>query len=341
MKKVKIGVIGFGGMGQLHTTNCLLMKDVEVAVADTSSGAQLKAKKMGIKEVYGDYRELIQKPTLNAVIITLPNFLHEESVGLAAEEGLDVFVEKPLGRTVQECQNIIQSTKKNGVKIMVGFAQRFLKRNQILKNVIDNGELGTVELAAYQMISGGPFSHRFPPSPVPEWWFDRKKVGGGALLDTGCHMIDLLRWLLSDEMSVQNVILGYKLRLPMEDTAILSVRFKKGTIAVLMVSWLSMAHHPVMKIDLHGTASSISSDSSAEQDIRKIAWTMSRNLARRLLKKEIEPYSAADNPYYKELRHFIDCIHQNKETSVTGIDGLECARVIDAAYRLVETGAMK
>lgn len=328
-------------MGQLHSTNCLLMRNVRVAVADTSKSALLKAKRMGIKELYNDFHELLQKANADAVVITLPNFLHTETACLAAEKSLDIFVEKPLARTAEECRTIIKCAQNSGAKLMVGFYQRFLERNLALKHAIDQGELGTVELVAYEIVSGGPFSHRFPPSPVPEWWFDVGKVGGGALLDTGTHMIDLLRWLLSDEMSVQYVFLGHKLRLPMEDTAILSLRFDREAMAVLMTSWLSAAAHPTSRMDVHGRAKSVSlGDFPTTHSIKHIASVMSKNLVHRFLGRILEPYSLYEAPraYYKELQHFVDCVREDKEPSVTGQDGLECAKVIDMAYQLGANG---
>lgn len=335
MKKVKVGILGFGTMGRLHLKNCLLMKDVEVAIADTSKLALLKAKKMGIKELYRDYQELLQKAKVDAVMITLPNFLHKESACLAAEKGFDIFVEKPLARTAKECESIVQSTKKKNVKLMVGFYQRFLDRNQTLKLMIDSGALGDIELIAYELVGSGPFSHRFPPSPVPEWWFDVKMVGGGALLDTGCHMIDLIRWLINDEASVKYVFLGYKFRLPLEDTAVLSLQFSRGTKAVLMTGWFST--RTAQRIALYGTVGSTSlGELTSDISMKRAVNEVIKNVVRRLLGKNIKPYSLSEvsKAYYKELEHFINCVREDKEPLVKGKDGLECAKLIDDAYQL-------
>jgi predicted dehydrogenase len=336
VKTVKVGVLGFGTMGQRHLKNCLLMKDVKVTVADTSKSALRKAKDIGIKEVYSNYLELIQKGNVDAVVVTLPNFLHVESSCLAAESGLDVFVEKPLGRTAEECKSITQSAKKNDVKLMVGFYQRFLSTTRILKSKIDSGILGDIELVAYELIGSGAFSHRFPPSRVPKWWFDVEMVGGGALIDTGSHMIDLTRWMLNDEASVQNVFLGYKFRLPQEDTVILSLRFKNGgTKAVLMMGWFAM--DTTQRIAIYGTAGSTLLEGIAQSvSTKQIIEEGVQNVAKRVLGKRIEPYSLSyvSKAYFEELEHFIDCVRNDTQPSVTGEDGLACAKLIDEAYQL-------
>jgi len=335
MKKVKVGILGFGNMGQLHFKNCLLMRDVEVAVADTSKLALVKAKRLGIKEVYTDYEKLLQKTDIDAVLITLPTFLHKERACSAAEKGFHIFIEKPLARTAEECQTILHSVKENDVKLMVGFHQRFIDQNQNLKLMMDSGALGDIELIVYEWVYSGPFLHTL--SPVPEWWFDAKKVGGGVLLDTGSHMIDLIRWLFNDEASVQQVFLGYKFQLPLEDTAVLFLSFKnRETKAVLISGWFSRKW--MQRVDLHGTAGSISLDLAfSTVSMKKVVREISKNVIRKLLGKEIQPYSLSESnsrAYYEELKHFINCIREDREPSVTGKDGLECAKLIDEAYDL-------
>jgi len=290
---------------------------------------------MGVREIYADYKELLQKACVDAAVITLPNFLHMESACLAAERGVDIFVEKPLARTAEECQSIVQSAKKNGVKLMVGFYQRFLDRNQVLKSMIDSGVLGDIEFITCELVSSGPFFHRFPPKPVPEWWFDIKKVGGGALLDTCSHAIDLMRWLLNDEASVQYVFLDYKFRLTLEDIAVLFLKFHRGTKALLVTDWFTT--RPAQKIALHGTVSSVSlGEHTSEINMKKAVSEVIKNVIRKLLRKEITPYSlsAGSRAYYRELEHFISCLREDEQPLITGKDGFECARVIDEAYNL-------
>jgi myo-inositol 2-dehydrogenase/D-chiro-inositol 1-dehydrogenase len=329
MKNVRIAILGLGGMGQIHLRNCLLMKNVETTVASASELALLKAKKLGVKKVYSNYKDLLSNENLDAVIIALPNFLHKESARMAAEKGLDIFIEKPMARTAEECKDILECAEKNDVKVMIGFSHRFVERNRRLKSVIDNGALGDIELIACEYVSSGPFSHKYPPGPVPQWWFDPKKTGGGVLIDIGSHMIDLMRWLTSSDASVRYAFLDYKLRLPMEDTAILVLQHKNAeTKSVLMLGWFGLRYKHV--INVYGMANSISSEAlepvrkiSVRQGIGKLAW----RFVGREPKEPPSPYG-----YEEELKHFIDCIREDKKPSVSGYDGLECAKLIDKAY---------
>jgi predicted dehydrogenase len=161
-------------------------------------------------------------------------------------------------------------------------------------------------------------------------------VGGGALIDTGSHMIDLTRWMLNDEASVQNVFLGYKFRLPQEDTVILSLRFKNGgTKAVLMMGWFAM--DTTQRIAIYGTAGSTLLEGIAQSvSTKQIIEEGVQNVAKRVLGKRIEPYSLSyvSKAYFEELEHFIDCVRNDTQPSVTGEDGLACAKLIDEAYQL-------
>ncbi|MGD8506731.1 MAG: Gfo/Idh/MocA family oxidoreductase [Candidatus Bathyarchaeota archaeon] len=335
MKNAKLGILGFGHMGQLHLKNCLRMKKLEVAVADKSKSALRKAREMGVKETYRDYKELFKKANLDAVIITLPNFIHKESACLAAEEGLDIFVEKPLARTAKECEKVVQSASKNSVKLMVGFYQRFIDRNRDVKSEIDDGAFGDIELITFELVDSGPFFHRFPPSPVPEWWLDSRKMGGGVLLDTGSHAIDLMRWLLNDNASVKHVYLGYRFRLPFEDTAILLLQFNGGTKAALMAGWFTPRTN--QRIAFYGTAKAASLEMfKSEINMKRAANEAIKNVIRKILGREIAPFplSEISRAYYKEIKNFVDCVREDKEPLVTGKDGLECAKIIDEAYQL-------
>jgi len=106
---INVGVIGLGRMGMLHLMDCMKIDDVKVvAAADSSKKALKKAKSFGVKRLYADYHDLFRDASeIDAVVIALPNFLHFESVQLALEAGLNVFVEKPMARNVEECREIV------------------------------------------------------------------------------------------------------------------------------------------------------------------------------------------------------------------------------------------
>jgi len=124
---LKVGVVGLGKMGMLHLMNCRHIDDVRVvAAADRSKKALKKARTLGATKLYTDYHDMVKDSNeMDAVIVSVPNFLHFDVVQLALGAGLDVFVEKPLANTTQECRKIVRMVKASGRKLMIGHAMRF------------------------------------------------------------------------------------------------------------------------------------------------------------------------------------------------------------------------
>lgn len=214
-----MGVIGLGHMGRLHMMNCTHIEGVRiVAVADRSKSALKKAEALGVKNVYTDYHDLLNNPKeLDAVLISLPNFLHFESIRLALEAGLNVFVEKPLANTSEECRKIVKLVDESGRKLMVGHCMRFVDATEKMKAIADKGQIGDLEVVTLEQILSGPFAHGSVPAPVPEWWFDLKRTGVGVLLDLGYHLIDLFRFFVGGDFEVMFSCFDHKFNLAMED----------------------------------------------------------------------------------------------------------------------------
>ena len=122
LNKVNFGVIGVGRIGKIHIENLknrISNSDV-VAISDSSKRALGKAKELGIKDVYLDYHDMITKSDIDAVLICLPNHLHHESSCFAAESGKDIFLEKPLARTVGEGESILIDCEESFVSSTSG-----------------------------------------------------------------------------------------------------------------------------------------------------------------------------------------------------------------------------
>ncbi|MCD6431686.1 Gfo/Idh/MocA family oxidoreductase, partial [Candidatus Bathyarchaeota archaeon] len=121
-KKINLGLIGLGFIGKVHLKNCMKLKSARVvAVADVSKRALRFAQRMGVKKLFTDYHELLKQPDIDAVLISLPTFLHAPCAISAAEEGKHIFLEKPLARNTKEGKEIIAAARKHDVKLMIGY----------------------------------------------------------------------------------------------------------------------------------------------------------------------------------------------------------------------------
>jgi len=341
-KEIKVGIIGLGQMGFLHMMNCLHMDKVEViAVSDKSKKALNKARSFGVKNLYVDYRDLIyhQSKDLDAVVISLPNFLHFASIQLSLENGLDVFVEKPMATNVDESQKITKLVKKNGRKLMVGHCMRFIDVIERMKTAADEGNIGNLQIITVESIQNGPFSHGIVPKPISNWWFNPQKSGGGALLDIGYHLIDLFRFFAGDA-KVLFSYLDYKYNLPVEDGATVILNSYKSSVrGVINVGWFEKTIFPRFnfRLILHGDADYLSSEELIPKNLYIHAMKEgAKNFLRKIVGKKIRPlsYTYYYESYYKEMTHFFNCIKEDKSPPVSAIDGLKTIEIIDEAYRI-------
>lgn len=318
MKVVNLGLIGLGQMGKIHLHNCLHLKNARlIAVSDVSEKSLLAAKKAGIKHVLKDYNNLLNNPNIDAVIISLPTFLHAEAAIKAAEHKKHILLEKPPARNITEAKRVLSAVKRNEVKLMIGYPLRFSTSFMNLKNELKLGTLGDVQIAIADHISTGPFfprGEKLKPKPVPPWWFDKQFTGGGALLDLGCYMINLLRWYFGEVTSIQSR-LGHRFNMDFEDHATCLLKFKNGTIGILNVGWF--ARYRRVQVDLYGTVrhSSATSQLSLLDYIKKIFR------------------GNASTTFYKELEYFVNCISSDITPSPSGEEGLEDLRLISLAYQ--------
>lgn len=338
-RMIRVGVIGLGRMGMLHLINCKKIDGVQVVcVADSSKKSLAKAKMLGIDSVYSDYHELLNHPAkLDAVILSLPNFMHFESIRIALEAGLDVFAEKPMAISVKDCREIVRLVGKSGRKLMVGHAARYMEVVEKMKEIMDTGVIGDVEVATIEEVMNGPFAHPRVPAPVADWWFDSKKAGGGALLDIGYHMIDLFR-LFAGDPEVMYSHLIHRYNLPVEDGAILVLKSKSSTKGIVHVGWYQQTIFPKFnfRVLLHGTSGYLSSDSFVPHSLYSHAVKEGvKNVARRIVGKKIRYlyYTYYYESFYKEMVSFFDCIRKDSEPPISAVDGLRTVEIIEQAYR--------
>jgi len=281
MRKTRLGIIGLGYVGRIHLQNCLKLKSAELsAVSDLSKKALRSAKKLGAKNTFQDYQQLLKDDNVDAVIIALPTHLHLDCVRKATEAGKHILVEKPLARNVAEGKEIVSSARKNGVKLMVGYHLRFCSSFQALKKKMQTGMLGDVQIAYATNVGPGPFMHRadgYSPRPVPSWWFRKELTGGGALMDSGSHIINLLRWYFGEVAGIK-CYLGHRFNMDAEDQALCFVKFATGKTAILNIGWFSQKSQT--KVELYGTVKYDSAEHAPPSKIVTILQLLARRTPR-------------------------------------------------------------
>ncbi|HOJ10099.1 MAG TPA: Gfo/Idh/MocA family oxidoreductase [Clostridiales bacterium] len=212
---VKVGLIGLGFMGRTHLDNYIRLESEGypvklTAICDVDSGkfeGNLTGGNIGAgsnKYDFSKYKlytcmdEMLEKEELDYVDIALPTYLHAEASIKASNKGLHVLCEKPMARTSEECEQMIEAAKKNGKKLMIGQCLRFWPEYEILKDYVDSGRFGKVT-SAYFYRGGG----------TPIWsfenWLLQNDKSGGCLLDQHIHDVDTINWLFGKPEKVSTL----------------------------------------------------------------------------------------------------------------------------------------
>jgi predicted dehydrogenase len=199
-----VAVAGMGWMGRahaqaytrvLHHYPQLSIKPELAAVADPTPGRAAEAADIfGFARAVEDWRDLAQDPSVQAVSITAPNFLHREiGVGLA-QAGKHIWIEKPVGLTAEDAQAVAGAVKHAGVQGAVGFNYRNAPAVAAARDLIGNGELGTVTHARFRFFS----DYAAHPEGALTWRYERERGGSGVLGDLAAHGVDLAWYVLGD-----------------------------------------------------------------------------------------------------------------------------------------------
>lgn len=334
MNRVGFGLIGAGLWGEMHAK-----------VYSSSPGAELKAvcdlkedkakgvaEKYGVRDWYLDYKKLLERDDISAVSIATPDFAHTDIAIEAARAGKHILVEKPLATSVEDCEGILRAVRSANVKLMVDFHNRWNPPFVNTKTTIESGEIGKPMLMYIRLNDT-----IFVPTEMLSWTSKSE-----VIWFVGSHVVDLTRWLFNDEVrkvyavSRSEVLREKGIDTPDFYSAILE--FKNGGVGVIENCWILPDSLPTVidfKCQVICSGGAIYMDLSGHRAIQKYT-------------KEDVSYPdvlVAPVVYDKQMgfaaesiRHFVDCVVNNKEPMVTGEDGLIATKIISAIRESSESG---
>jgi predicted dehydrogenase len=317
VRQLNIGVIGLGEIGAIHCESLLQIPQAKLlAVADIDEAKAKQIAKQTGAQPYQDYKELLARNDIDAVIIATPDHLHKEPCIAAAKAGKHILVEKPLAMTLEDSEAILGAVQKANVKLMVGFTLRFLPQYQHAKAGIEKGELG-------KLIS--LFARRTNLISQAQ----RLKGRTGVLFFLGIHDFDVLRWMVGAEAKEIYCISAKHDRssYTVEDETFTTIRFENGVIACVHIGWCIPEGHPTgfdFKLDITGTNGLLNLDMVRQGVEKHVAGHTS--------------YPPMASPLITEDRSFVDAVLYNKNVPVTGEDGLKAVQITLAALESIKTG---
>jgi len=335
---LKIAVLGCGKIAERCTVpNLINLKGVATPVlCDKNISQALRLErifKLDNPKIYTDYKAMIKQEKLDAVIINSPTFLHEEMALYAANAGLHIMIEKPIALTLASARRIIKSAEKNKVILMVEQSQRFDPVHQKAKALLDKGILGDITEVHGRIGHAGPQYWAKSSS----WFYNKKLSGGGALMDLGIHIIDLLRWFSGKEVKEVSANLAtLRKKLPVENNANVLLKFADNTLGSFVASWTSQPY----TINTHLVGSRGRLYTFFDQPRRSIIFKeanlimMDPNDER----KEHVYRAKGSGSWEAATHHFVNCVRLKKKPIVDGIEGAKSLAVILAAYEAARKG---
>jgi predicted dehydrogenase len=315
IKKIKVGIIGFGKIGKIRKKIIDNHPNLElVSIADPNpiieeNDVQYK--------IFKNYKELLRL-NLDAVFICTPNKYTPVIVKDALNKKMHVFCEKPPGRTIEDIEMMINAEKKNPeIKLKFGFNHRYHDNVLEAKSIVESGRFGKIlwMRGVYGKSGGINFKNI---------WRSRRDIsGGGILLDQGVHMIDLFRFFCGGFEEVKSFISNSFWELDVENDAFAILRNKKGQLASLHSSSTQWKHTFSLEIslekgyiNLYGILSSTRSYGQGEHLV-----TASRQFEDEAYSignpQENITYFNQDKSWEREVNDFVDCILNNKKV-ITG-----------------------
>lgn len=302
MRRVKVAVIGAGFWGKNHVRVLSEIPEVDlVAVCDIDrERAESISIKYGLKP-YVDSMDMYKREEIDAVTICVWSSRLAEEAVKALKMDKHVFIEKPMASSSEEAWQIFKMAQRNRLKLQVGFIERFNPGVRRVKEIIEGGVIGTPISVTTKRVSRWP-----------------ERIGDvGVVKDTAIHDIDIIRFLLGEDPTSVYARVGRLKHERFEDFAYIMLSFPSGKTALIEANWLTP--HKIRKLTVTGSEAIINLD------------YITQEVSIESPKETLIPRHEWEEPLKIELKHFIECVLDDKEPLVSGIDGIKALKIAESA----------
>lgn len=327
-------MIGAGFISSYHLSGLQAAGADVVAISSLSEEeAPRRALEFGIPDYTTDYREILARDDVAAVVIATPDFTHREIAIAAAEAGKAILLQKPMARNSEECKEIMAAADAADVPLFVSFMHRYFEEVRKVRELLAAGALGEVYSVRQRNAT--------PGAAWAAWFYKKENVGGGAMLQLGVHGIDLLRYLFGEIEAVRAVMAlmknervladGSVIKPDNEDFIIAIYRFASGMLAVHETVYNEVAGTDRFRMEVYGDKGT----AWLRTDKGRLAVYAPDHL-------NIEGWFVPDLPLeqfgYRQHRHFLSMLRGEEPPDNSAHDGLATILVAEAAYRSAESG---
>jgi predicted dehydrogenase len=332
-QKIRIGAIGAGFIADYHLDGLAAAggADVRVLYGRTRETTHALAKRHGIPEITEDWRRVIDRKDIDAVVITTPDHTHAEIAIAAAAARKAILLQKPMATSSTDCRRVIAAARTAGTPLQVSFMHRYFEEVVRARELLAEDKTGPVFSVRMRNATPGP--------DWKTWFFSRANVGGGVVMQLGVHGIDVLRHLFGDIVAVSGttairkteriLVDGTVVRPDNEDQALAVYKFRNGLIG----------NHEMSFSEIHGCDRFTLEIYCADATL----WLRSMRGRLALFAPAItgvKDWVVPDLPNppmgARHHAHFLDIVRGNAPPDTTPEDGLATVLIAEALYRAAE-----
>jgi predicted dehydrogenase len=344
MKKLTFGIIGLGWPGQQHAIATRAIDNVRLyACADAEDARRADFNiQFAPDKIYHGYEELLQDGKVEAVIICLPNFLHFPASLAALEAGKHVLCEKPPTLTAAEVKVLREQANKRKLIYSFGRQFRFTPAMRAARQVIEDGTLGRIYNAQATFIRS-----RGIPVGVGNWFTEKKRSGGGALIDIGIHALDAVWYLMGTPRPVSVSAKVFR-NFPqfaaaapvfdVEDAAYAFIRFENDAVVQLETCWAGNLADTVPPRKYFGQELVNSMIYGTKGSIRLNPLTLFEDRDGEIVAIKLDQPEDERNGFELQLRNFADAIRGDAPLVNDPEQAVELMEMVDAIYASSEAG---
>ena len=314
----RIGIVGLGSIGKAHIRTWQKLGCPIVAVADVSTEALATHTQDLGAAGFANADELLAGADIDILSVCTPPAFHKDIVIAAADAGIHILCEKPLASNLEDAEAIADAVQRNNATLHVGFCHRFEAAIIEMRNLIENGEIGTL-ISIHNRFAGHMVN-------AHQTWFANPKIaGGGALADTAIHSIDMFRFLtglqpvtqIRSLNATQETDLGPALEV--EDSGTILLQNEAGVMGVLEASWRTPPG--AWTVTAYGTGGKLHYD-----------YVTHVLTAEQVGKDPVETSFDGQDRFADEFANVIATWRGESQPEASVADGVEANRILAAAY---------
>lgn len=331
MDKLKFAILGCGRISANHISaiNNLNNEAVITELCDTDPLAlEEKLKLVPNAKSYNSIEELLKNTKADIITIATPSGIHPEQTIKCSNAGFNVITEKPMGANLKDAVEMIKVCNKNKTKLFVVKQNRKNATIQHLKKTIVENRFGKIYMVTSNVFWTRPQSYYDAAKWRGTWALD-----GGAFLNQATHYFDLLQWLFGSVSEVSSYTATMARRIEAEDTGVVSLKWKNGTLGSINVTMLTYPKNLEGSITILGEKGTVRIGGAALNKIEVWDFSDKQKIDEEILKANYETtsvYGYGHDLYYKAV---IDTIKNNKKAEVDGAEGIKSLELIMACYQ--------